>query len=356
MASSSEDQDIEDEARALLEVLHPGRLEDDEVICSLGVRLPPYRIWEEERIANGELSRNRAGSGSNEFNALPESVRASYIQTARTQQAQYDDRKKRHEDALKEFRQSIPIRELRRSRDPPDYRFAIRESRMWLDWSRVGMIDWIIAEYGQKGIMECLVRDCNFAGVLPAFCDGELLRGIDSALHYYQWPPVRHNDEDSNDDDDEEDFYHCIPFPRAHWDAWLASLKNELNNDVEWMAPEELPAENQCLILQDDEKVPARVRRWRDSQNKGHRLEYWYNAEGSQEFLVLETGNEKVLIVGNVNSHPCLVCNLLQFCNSDGSTPEFSRPERRLDKIDSGGTIVKHLFKIATDTLYSQIH
>ena len=350
----------EDETRQLLEALCPG-----ERIEATGYPPPNNRmLWEREQSRDSlpdDLADRIAA-----FDALDESTQRRFTDEATRLRREYRAREDDYDDAVHELWDSLLDKDNLRypavGAVKPDINFAVHESTMFLDWSKAGMVDVILSEKGVgEGFMNGMITDCNFVGILPNFCDGTCI-WQEKSRHYYTWED---NAGEETDEDDE-----CttgIPFPRTHFENWSNTIRQELEK-VEWGAAEEFNDDNTTtndggngdgrrMILHEMRSIPARVRRWRSGTGgKHHRLEYWYTVEqGDTDYIILQTDGGKLLIVGVISGHPFLVCNLLNFGNSDGSSGRVGQP-RLVQKIADAGTVVDAALEAAEQTLYQQIH
>ena len=343
----------EDETRQLLQALCPGERTE-----ATG-QLPPNdrMLWEQERQEQGGALPNNFEERITAFNALDNSAKQRFTEQAARLQQDYEAKCRTYDAAVEEFWDSLldtdNLRYPATGKPKPDVNFAIQESSMFLDWSKVGMVDLVLATKGGEGWMNGLVAECNFVGILPNFCDG-MCFWEDVPKHYYTLP----TDEDSDDDsDEEEDFVTSIPFPPAHFGDWLNTVRRELHK-VEWGAVQEFNQDDddcRLFFFHEMRTAPARVRRWQ-SGGGGHRLEYWYTLEEDTDYIILQTDGGKLLTVGVIGCHPFLVCNLLNFGNSDGSAGRIGQA-RGIHKLSTeASAVVEVALEAAVQTLYHQIH
>ena len=107
------------------------------------------------------------------------------------------------------------------------------------------------------------------------------------------------------------------------------------------------------MIYTDDNKngdLQVSVTSWRTQ--RGDRMEVWGPSEEQDGYALLQTHRGRVVAMAVAGGHGYVLCNLLEFYNSDGSMDMPNLLQGNPSAAQVGERILKH----AEQLLYGQIH
>ena len=315
---------------------------------------------------------------------LSEDEKEMYSKELQSQQNAWQDYEETKERFQKELQtiiansikkhQIVNPMQSKKIRRYPDHEFAIEQSYMLFHWSLANSF-LMILESSNNDVPNALIVESNIPGKIPVFVDSSWQHGLDDLLscpkkrktfeeipeeeqefkwvetsYYKVYPP-----DDVYIEDDADGFTeayaswgHSLQFNRTSVRRFLQLTWTDIQHGQQWTRVEF--SEPIFTSESDTGQLHAKVVAFRSKQ--GDRIELWEEKEEDDAYAILQTHRGRVVVISVFGGHAYLLCNLLEFYNSDGSMdmPHF------LPYLNDPKRFARNILKTAESFLYKQMH
>ena len=257
----------------------------------------------------------------------------------------------------------------------PDHEFAIKQSYIVFNWSIANFFLFFLeesSETGAKVVPQAMIAESNIPGKIPVFVDSwwhglnlgcpkrrkafedmpeeeQELKWTETA--YYKVYPPDDVYTEGNDDGYTEAYAswgHSLRFNRTSVRQFLQLVWEDIQGGKQWTkdmfsAPVFTPDSNTG-------QLKAKVTAFRSQL--GDRIELWEEKEEDDAYAILQTHRGRLVAIAVSGGHAYLLCNLLEFYNSDGS---MDMPDLVSD-LDNPKQFARNILTTAESFLYNQMH